>query len=543
MGDRSTKTPFLASLVRAVRDTCLQDVSFKNRIYATGIICLDVDGEQQTHYVINELIRKVKEDESSFSFCLKTIDASAPKPRGPTRSLSRDIKQGYNCVHTRRFRVSPKRKTSGRWPISTNPCERNTQRNNEKDNHSCTRPCMLANCRHQKANRTFTIESEDEAKAEEIKISLDPVMCHSLAFDSPRPTLNVRKTDSYSNGNSSCSTCSNKVVQNIVQGKKNLSDSVGATFSITKKRANFSPRYQTGSIINREQNKSKLYELSGSDDDLSIGPYFPKIENEFHLLENQEYHDSDLTIASTKPPDGFVQRNFEPFYFPGDIKSEMGTPPVKKPHETISAPNFVGNDNDLMSDRENISHIVNDVISVLSQTKDNIINEDNANFGTNIKSPLVESSNFRNNYHQQSHGPESFNQRSTMNSENEFKQMNISIGTMDTYPVTKDKLGTRNDISKLKEHHGLMRFINEVCNETMKEGTDITESPSVIIKKKAKFFKWKNIFKKESSPQRLRNSSPLPPMSESHTSVGSAWSTSKRIKTPINKKRHSVQTR
>ena len=74
---------FLSSFLRAIRDACLHQVAFSSRISTSGFLCVSVDGQRQSQFVIDEVFHKAGQEGTSHSYPLKVSQSIDVKNVGP----------------------------------------------------------------------------------------------------------------------------------------------------------------------------------------------------------------------------------------------------------------------------------------------------------------------------------------------------------------------------------------------------------------------------------------------------------------------------
>ena len=67
----STDNAFLTTFLRGIRDACLGNVTFNSRITISGFLCISVDANYQSQFVVDEVFDKQNHEGTNNSYCLK----------------------------------------------------------------------------------------------------------------------------------------------------------------------------------------------------------------------------------------------------------------------------------------------------------------------------------------------------------------------------------------------------------------------------------------------------------------------------------------
>ncbi|XP_005106623.1 uncharacterized protein LOC101857670 isoform X2 [Aplysia californica] len=480
MDDGASRDAFLSSVLRAVREACTQHLDFKARVCTTGFLCVDLDGERQNHFVLNEVFRKVKED-SSNSFCLKTIDTKSSKTQNLARPAYKDYRESHSCTPVRKAfsSRSPRGSGSGRYMSRSSAMQPSEIKKSSiclKPTAGSTKPSqnLFWKSRRQKVNRTFTIESDNESKYK-IKPRQEPcsIVC---ATASPKKVVPCHRPANHNviraSGSIPGSECNVTGVSS--RGRKHTarlcreSSSETISHSTFVKAAETSKTFQYPPINRCQVNNANLCCPSLSDGENSSDTELQQINDRFDFFQPHNLNDPDISIASTKPPHGFVQSNLDIFVrSPRAHKSEnFDTPQARNPCETLSTPNFLKEENISQANPQDISALLNNVIAALSQTQHNDYKEERPL----CKPPASPVSCVMGDYREPS-----------LRSVDSLQRANLEYKFEDDMTPLKNR-----DVMHLmyKQHGG-----------SPKGCAEVTDSPSVI-KKKAKLFKWMKLFKK-----------------------------------------------
>lgn len=529
MEENSLDSKFLVSVIQPVRKACQANLDFKNRVCVTGYICIDIDGEHQSHFVINELIRSLQNGVTSESFSLKTLDQESLPCKSSTRPPDAAIGESYTCLsrdHKNDSRLkddtsdqmpSPEVEQSRQEPVQKLQVQKTAMVPGSK-------PYLLAKLRSRKANRTFTIDSEDDLSYKE-KVS------NVSETPSPKKAIAIRRLENdYMKERGSASLSNASVASNCssISGISRGPSRKGSRYNFSDRTRNNSPnRFYSTSNFNKkvlpltkrpktptntyhalkkqQQSPSGFYDPSDSEMDIST--HSRSINDQFPFSD-KHLDDIDNSIASTKPPKDLISIDSDfPQQSPCNFKSETYASPPKNLRGTLSTPNVSTQKNKTkFSNPDEISTLLTNVIEALY----NSTSRNEKLSGSQFASPDSIAGD-----HQQ---PSSVYADASHGSSVDCKYNEV--------------------LSKCKNTE-ISQLLNVASCDALEGCADVEESPSVI-KKKARLFRWLKFFNKKESnsyqSQNPRQGIPIP-ITESHTSVASTYSSIRRAKSPIFKKR------